>query len=391
MPGYCSTRANLASTRAPGAPRIAWTTVLGSTLQPLEAVVDATGRIYATAGPAPPLGQTAVIPQTIVAIDPGGAVAWTRTFEVRVSSLLLLGDGRLRLTLHYEDPSPRDPIGTGSPALVAVGADGSVASKNTLHGLMGSDFAVDAEGSLYSAVGDGLAPYLVAKMAVDGTIVWTSAPIRSYAAGISEVALTREGSVVVETGNHDTAPRSTLLELDPSGAVAWTRGFGGDFAAGPAVAPDGTIRVVTVTPGPALELYAIDTTGEVVWRTEVGSEVWSCPVAIGPDGTTILRGSKAIYAVDVTGRLLWQRPMPMPSNCYAVIDPWGSLVSLGGSNPSTIVGIETKTGIQLWSVAAPSSQRDPQGTPLELTGFALGPSGSVVALTGEGFTLLRDP
>ncbi len=390
MGGYCSTRANLASTRAPDAPTIAWATSLGSTLQPLEAVVDATGRIYAIAGPA--VGQSEVGPRTLVAIEPGGAVAWTHTFDVRISSLFLLADGLIRATLDYDDPTPADPGGTASPALVAVRPDGSVASTITLPGWMG-DFAVDQAGSLYTAVGNGLEPYLVMKLATDGTIVWRSAPFDSRA-GVSEVALTDQGSVVVEFGNHEIAPGSTLLELDPAGAVAWTRTFDDDFATGPAVASDGTIRVVTLTPAHAVDLYAIDVAGEVVWRKEIAVDrgIYIYGLAIGPDGTTILRGDEAMYAVDATGHLLWQLPVPMPNGFYnAAIDPWGTLVSLGGSDPSTIVGIDTKTGIQRWSVVAPSPRGDPPAGPLELTGFAFGPSGSVVALTGLGFTLLRDP
>ena len=86
------------------------------------------------------------------------------------------------------------------------------------------------------------------------------------------------GAIIAGGGNSTTA----VVAVDPSGMVKWTYTLGGAaYASSPAIAKDGTTYVATW--GDA-NLYAIDTTGHLRWKSSNGGGAVTSS-AIGHDGT----------------------------------------------------------------------------------------------------------
>jgi hypothetical protein len=376
MQGFCSTRAHLATTLAPKNPAIAWSTKLGSTFQPLEAVVDSNGRVYANIDP-DVMGF--VDATTLVAVDLGGDVAWSHTFASAISTLYLGSDR----TVHV---IARDP--GGAPTLFSLSPDGVIQGSVDLPVDTVGGFAIGSDGSLYSAVTDYTNPDVIEKLTPDGDVVWTSLVIDpNFPASASELALTRDDHVVVATLTNVMTIGSTVFELDANGGVLWQTNIDGDFTQGPSIAADGSIRMVSGATDPTSTtlVYALGPSGNVLWRTDLGADSQQTSddtLAVGPDGTTVVRTFQTIFGLDPSGAILWK--MPMYGNGYfdAAFDPSGALVLLSGDDASTLSGLDPHTGTQLWSILGP----------VIFTGIAFGPSGTLFALGGEGeITRVSDP
>ncbi len=376
MQGFCSTRAHLATTLAPTNPSIGWSTKLGSTFQPLEAVVDSNGRVYANIDP-DVMGF--VDATTLVAVDLGGDIAWSHTFSSAISTLYLGSDRNVHVIA-------RDP--GAAPALFSVSPAGVVEGSVDLPMDTVGHFAIGSDGSLYTAVTDDTNPDVIEKLTPAGDIVWTSPVLDpNFPASASALALTRDDHVVVATLTNVMTIGSTVFELDANGGVLWQTNIDGDFTQGPSIALDGSIRMVSgeTDPTSTTLVYALGPSGNVLWRTDLGADAQQTTddtLAIGPDGTTVVRTFQTIFGLDPSGTIVWK--MPMYGNGYfdAAFDPSGALVLLAANDASTLYGLDPHDGTQLWSLLAP----------VIFTGIAFGPPGTLFALGGEGeITRVSDP
>ncbi len=360
---------------AASSPSVAWKTTLATTYGPVDMVVDDTGRVYVTIDPET---ETAITPRTVVAIEPDGSIAFSHTFASAVSSLVLTRDG-LRMRVFAIPPS-----------LVSVARDGTVVDTVALPERQVGAFAVASDGSLYTSIVDFTNPDSVVKLTPQGVPVWTSPPVDTgFPGSISRIALSRDDKAVFATRVDSSAQATRLHELYPDGTEAWHTDLDGDFSfSGPAVALDGTLRIATTKATGANQasvttLYSLDASGQVLWTSPVGDAQGPAgdQLAIGPDGTTVLRMFNDVYAYDATGAMRWMLPV-YPNGPYdAVIDSTGTLLTTAGMPLDHVTAIDVAGGAQLWSV--------PTGS--ELWRLAMGPSGAVYGGQGSAVVRLAGP
>lgn len=228
--------------------------------------------------------------EKLIAVTPGGAVAWAFKFN----------DGGGSLT-DYVQSSP------------TIGADGTiyVGSKDT---------------NLYA-----LNP--------NGTIKWARTPSLSGIA--SSPALAPDGHTIYVVDSS-----TTIFAYSSAGVLQWRYSLS-DPAIGtandqsPSVGTDGTIYVGS----PDEYLYAINPNGTLKWRFQTGSRIRSTP-AIGADGV-IYVGSDSLYAINPDGTQKWKFATSLFSSASPILGGdglvyWRESFKAYAVNPN---------GIQKWSLS----------------------------------------
>ena len=357
--GYCSTRANRSPNPAPAGGTAVWSTPLPSTTftAPDDLVVGGDGTVYATMTT---LGETSGQPDTVIALNGAdGSVLWTQAFTDQAPGHLFLGqDGRLRVPVEY-------PV----PAMVTLDGAGAVAESRPLPSYLASrfdGFAVGSDGSLLSHFDDAENNQHVAKITPDGALVWSSTATDCTA----YVVLTRDDHPVLAS----CGDSATISELDEAGSTAWQTVLPGlGISDGPAVAPDGSIRVAvyetSAAPGSeTMHLVSLDESGSILWNVTLpgtADNVSGYDLAIGADGTTALLTNALLVAVSGAGAVLWQTPASDDTVYQSAVDSNGTLVV---SSNAAMAGYDLATGESRWTIAS------------ELTPpFAIGLGGTIVS------------
>jgi outer membrane protein assembly factor BamB len=344
---------------------------------PLQLLVDATGRIYATLDTNSESDTTEA--DAIAAFDPDGTMLWSLPTDgtgpgklQNPRSLWLASDGSLRMIV----PFP-------TPQLVTVSRDGVLGTTHPLPAQIARDLAVGRDGSLYVQVWPSDYGTQIEKLSADGEVLWTSAMLFTRCSfGTSTIALTQDDVVVVAfatlvaeepdadlpclmpPGNMVTR----LMALGADGSVSWQHDFPGTWTADPSVALDGTIRMgLAGGDGDAMmeHLVSVDGRGNVLWDTTLQDDsldVGESPVVLAKDGTAVVRTGEALVAVSASGQIVWRDPLSAAFAYDAVVDADGELVV----SEENLYGFDMATGAMRWSI------------PNVTAPFAVGASGTVV-------------
>lgn len=375
MFGYCSTQANVASTRVPVGPHGTWNVQVG-TYAPSQIVIDATGQVYV--GQCDLQGDTTSCTQ-IVSITPEGTVAWTHDFTpAGVGAFFLGADGKLHVLVGF----PR--------TLFTVDRNGLVTMLGPLPEHVAYQVLPGSDGSLYGSLVDyqSTTPDRVVKMNAIGAPVWTT-PLscNDCVAGMT-VAADDSVAVTLTTGDGDGGLVGSLVRIDAAGKLLWTRDLPGFSAERIAVARDGSIRIALWTnyqddAAPSSTVLAsYSASGDLAWQTDLHQDpeqTGDDPLVVLEDGTTVLRSFTDLNAVGADGRLVWHKTLHCPNCAYsAAADPDGGLVILADD----IEGIDTATGDTMWSGIVPP--QDGGMTVYFGSMMVLGPPGTLVGASFGG-------
>ncbi len=367
MRGYCSTRAHLAPHATPSAPVRGWVSALPTDFQPIEVLVDERGRVYATIDPIS--GDTAVVPKMLVVVDADGALIARHDFRPdSVGNLFVASDGGLRAT-----------VGVSPRRLVRVDETGEVTPLATLPPNT-FRFAVASDGSLVATTTDFSSPDHIVRVSPDGAVLFTSPPLGEGASSV--IALEPNDDAVIATLTADAG--TTVRRLDERGAFAWERHVDGILTEGPAIAPDGSVRVVTGVSDAAMVpttiVTALTEEGEPLWETRLDEDyqqTWENALVVGADGATFVHTFQALIALAPDGGVRWRIDAPANLSYDAVVDTGGTLVALLGP----VRAISAATGDELWRVEGP----DPVGgTFFYASNLALRPHGCLVGASHGG-------
>lgn len=388
MLGSCSTRDGRARVAGPLHPHITWTSpdpAAGLVLNQLSFVAaDAKGGAYLAGNVL--VGETTT--QVFARVDgASGHVDWATTIpllDIASFSPFLRKGGDLE-DFAYGDAGSSieafDP-GTGTlsatplpPALSgagipAIGTDGSLYVPNV------SAVVIEKEG-------------VISRLLPDGTLAWTSENLAQYTAsfgGFYTLALA-PGDVSIVAENDTTGAASVIIALEPAnGTILWKTSVSGQLAGGPAVAPDGSIAVITANEEQEFSLSILEQTGTLRSTHPVLGQTLQ---AIGLNGDVIISGS----VIDGTGATTWGTDGGLLTT---TLDANGTVFELSGG---AVAGLDFKTGATLWSLSAPEATMQlfgPDGSPTRLDSGApafcnagvqdavLTSTGALIALTCSG-------
>ncbi len=239
-------------------------------------------------------------------------------------------------------------------------------------------FAVASDGSLVAITLDG-PPNRLMHLGPDGTMLWSWQP--PDGSSVSLPALMPNDDVVVLQSS--AAESSTVTRLSIDGTVTWSTPIDGFDVTGPAIAPDGSIRVVTGTdvmhPMSATTIVtALSPDGSSLWQRRLDDDyhnTWSDALVVGSDGSTFLRSIDALIALGPDGRTRWHDPMPGGYDYDAAIDAEGTLVTMFGP----VHGLDAQTGAELWHVDGPNAGGMPY-----VAALALAPNRCLVGWSSAG-------
>lgn len=364
MRGYCSTRAHLAPHAAPTAPVAGWELQLPTDHEPSEMVVDDAGNIFATIAH----DQHEVLVQ----VDAKGALVVQHD----------LGDRALRSLYVASDGTLHGVIAGPPPMLISMAPNGPVEKIAPLPD-NATRFAVASDGSLVAIETDYHSPDRVVHIARDGTELWTSPALDDGSCGgcISDPALFDHDAVIVAT--YTLKGGTTLRCLDDQGAIAWQRHIDGILTEGPAVASDGSLRLVTGVSGaagPVTWVSAVSADGAPLWRTELDADYQQTgddALVIATDGATFVHTFTALFAVGPAGKIRWRVDAPTNLSYDAVVDAHGVLVGLLGA----VRGLDAATGAERWHIDGPGISGK---TYYYLSNVALGPNRCLVGANHGG-------
>jgi outer membrane protein assembly factor BamB len=341
----CSTRDGRSRVVGPKSPQVTWTTMLpgnAAVAAGVSLVADASNNVYATSS----LASMAWMAKVEGA---SGMVDWSTPFaSVAAGAPLLVASGKL---LDYAT-TPSFVAGTFDLLVESFApAFGAFTTKSIGPLANGIGLpAVGADGSLYVGYGEPQAQMffgVIARILPDGQVGWTSpnltSPMAPDSSGISAVALGAFGLVVV--GVEPSSGMGSVVALDAGqGAVTWTMMLDSSPSGSPAVAPDGSIAIVSKLG----TLYVLDPSeGQIRVTKSIGMGEFINAIAL--DGTLIVGGT-TFLAIGPAGEALWSSSTP--HFVSATIDAAGTVVATFGDH---IEGLDLATGATRWSVAAPDA------------------------------------
>lgn len=206
--------------------------------------------------------------------------AWTRSVGGGLSSPVIASDGTIYIG--------------GSGSLYALNSNGTVKWTKNINSSTRSTPAIASDGTIYIGSYDD---YLYAITSA-GAQKWrylTSGDITS------SPAIGPDGVVYVGVRNQAPEP-GYLYAINPGGTRKWRYNTGDIHMGSPAVGSDGTVYC-----GGGTNLWAIRSDGTLKWNYSLGAGTTSSP-AISADGSTIYIGcyDGNLYAVSSTGDLVWR-------------------------------------------------------------------------------------
>ncbi|MCZ3365336.1 MULTISPECIES: PKD domain-containing protein [Methanobacterium] len=248
---------------------------------------------------------------TLYAINPDGTLKWKyKTGKYNFGSSPAIGaDG----TIYTVDTS--STVGT----VYALSSKGTLKwTYHTAGSIYGSSAAIGSDGTIYIADYNG-ALYAINP---DGTQKWIykllfssykNATIKNSSGTTYYVtpSIGADGTIYVESQNNlsynldgycGSLPRFTLFVINPDGTLKWTYNTTEELYGAPAISSDGTIYIIG-----ASKLYAISSSGELLWTYSIGEVATNEVVSatIGHDGTIYVGSSAGIYALTPNGSLKW--------------------------------------------------------------------------------------
>lgn len=330
--GYDMRRSGLSPHLGPGKPELLWQVAYGS-YEGSCPVVAEDGTIYIGSGATDPYRKT-----KLHALRPDGTLLWDfRTNGLEVApSATISPDGTVYVASW---------VGTGGKGrLYALRPDGSLRWERPLGDLVDAP-AIAADGTIY-ALDDGAfgGRSQLHALDPDGTVRW------EYDMGgllhQSPPAVGPDGTVYFGASVDMSYPngesydyRGMLLAIDPEGRARWRfdpRDSAGDQDMGqpPAVAPDGTVYILSGDPSTGLgadtgTLYAVGPDGRERWRYRVKGNPQSGP-SVGADGTVYFACAGTVYAVHPDGTERWRLATSHKVETKPAIDAAGTLYVFGG-------------------------------------------------------------
>ncbi len=385
MAGNCSTRDGRSRVPAPRAPRVTWTKpALSVAMQTgTTLATDASNHAYVLANDATSFDLS------LRRIDASnGAIDWTSPFVPGMDTMptpFILQSGRPEIIATLPSEITAFDFATGDTL--------SIATPNLEFGLLTADPAIGTDGSLYllsNLNGDGSsgAPFVVARVAPNGSILWTSTelsavaeptPPATHVEGFpTGIALGLDGTVLVLFDGLATpyAELTVVIALDPTtGGVLWEQTLDGQALDGPVVAPDGSVAVVSYVTSEETDLILLEPTGAVRRRVNVPTTNHLCGVATNGTFVVFLElggGEFGVTAIDPSGAMLWQQT---GSFVDALLSSDDAVVVFGDD----VRAYELATGATRWSHAPPNDDY-----PAGVCSAAMASSGTIVALQCNG-------
>ncbi|MFI5297648.1 MAG: hypothetical protein ACHREM_06070 [Polyangiales bacterium] len=301
--GSCSTRDGRSRVAGPTAPHVLWRSSVPSPADPaaftqvVTLASDASGNAYALLKPS---SDNAGLDRLLRLDGATGAVRWDTQF-VPVQGIsatpTILVDGEIDVVASQFDPVP---------SLARFDAiSGMLSTTPFSNGIVGRDPspAVGADGASYYAYLTTVEPLgglVVSRLRPDTTVDWTSIDFASLGApsggspgayALSSIALGDNDLVLLAAYVYGSASSDTtrLLALDPTdGSLRWSAVIGGELKAGPIVASDGSIVVLSMDTSTTPQLTVYEPTGAVRHTVEPGTGI-SALYAIAADGTVSRR------------------------------------------------------------------------------------------------------
>jgi hypothetical protein len=242
------------------------------------------------------------------ALPSGGAVLLANedsTDDTAFFRLVLSADGEVVSRTRYSSPAEQRIFMPGS---ASFRPDGSAFARGFLRQL-----ATDV---------DAL-PWLVA-IANDGTILWEQR-LTSDNASIDAIAVRAPSGFAI--GGADREPNAWVASADESGALEWSRSFGGtasvERVVDLATRPDGGLIVLAETDGFGaggvdVWVVALDALGAIEWQRSYGSagEDRGTTIAVRSGGYTFsgrLDGRAWLVGLAADGAVVWERTYEPPS------------------------------------------------------------------------------
>ena len=276
--------------------------------------------------------------------------------------------------------------------------------------------ALGADGTIYAASPTGF----FWAVNPDGTEKWRIEGLTSR----SSPAVASDGTIYAVTQSP-----GALSALDPAGTVRWTVSFPDIVVVSPTIGPDGSVYVAandgvvravnadgsirwateipdtrsilgspTVTPdgstvlvgttgptGTTGGLVALSSTGELLWKAEIGDDPVYTP-SIGPDGTIYAGSPRSVAAVSPTGEVLWTRTGPSIFG-YASVGADGRVYARD-VDAGALLALDGATGATIWSAALDGIPTPPTLTANDrlvvATRNASGDGGALYVLDADG-------
>jgi len=223
----------------------------------------------------------------------------------------------------------------------------------------------------------------------DGTIYVGSHDHRLYAIGSNGLERWRRDlrdrvyatALVGSDGNVYVGSDADIFwSFAPSGELRWRLATRGDADTGATEAPDGTILFAAGN-----SLYCVAKDGQVRWRFEAGSKIYSTP-AVDDDGTVYV-GSQDdhLYAVASDGRMRWSYRTRDDNDSSPVLGDDGTIYF--GSDDHNVYAL-TRDGDLRWSADVDGYVRAPValGTDGSVLVNVYGPRPRIVSLDGSDGT-----
>lgn len=221
-------------------------------------------------------------------------------------------------------------------ALYAINADGTYKWKYITGGSIQSSPVIGNDGTIYVGCNDN---YLYA-INPDSTLKWR---YQTTSALHSSPAIGSDGTIYIG------AYANRVYAVNSNGTLRWTYGTGGAVESSPAIGEDGTIYIGSSD----AKLYALTSAGNLKWSYVTSGAIRSSPaidnfrgaVFIGNDSV----GTGNLYAIDTSGTLKWRTPLgAMARYASPAIAFPNNMVYMGtsqnGSGYSRLYAIEGATG-----------------------------------------------
>lgn len=198
---------------------------------------------------------------------------------------------------------------------------------------------IGVDGSILAATNAGV---LFALDPATGARRWSFDAHGSYGIDLSTSPGVVSSGIILWPGPHDT-----LYALDQSGNVLWRRAFAGQVLS-PAVAGHQRVYVADLTG----QLVALDVSGRVpreIWHLNVGGPDYASP-SVGPDGTIFTAAKNDLVAVrdlGSTGKVRWRLRTSKLVEVSNSVAPNGDVVL--GTNHDREYGV-TPTGRVDWAL-----------------------------------------
>ncbi|MCC6644992.1 MAG: hypothetical protein IT374_05395 [Polyangiaceae bacterium] len=300
---YCSTRAYESAFTAPTATALLWSVTLSGSTSPDDTVILApSGRAFVRVDPNET--DTAWLPTRVVAIDPGGAVAFERDVDGVINGAPWLDAGGALGLLVVKPPAR---------TMLALDQAGATLRAVSFDEPLRGQPAIGPDGATYFLVDDGTSPARVLALSPTGERLWTSSPLGQSP---RQVAMDRAGRVIVGSRKgplDSTGSRVVVTALGGDGAIAWETEVTehGHLIDGPSVGPDGASYTVIWSDGSTkTTLVVLEPTGATRRVVDVGAAPWGGGVtglSVGGDGAAYVKAGQELTAIDAAGSVRWSR------------------------------------------------------------------------------------